>query len=188
MKLFKSGSNSTTKNSILYIFYIYKLDSNNKNDSRLLITFSLPKTMEWLRCFWLSELVFISVTVETNFTSCYRLHKFQPVATMKLQHCKLFIRIDNMSKNEQLWELCNHIYLYKKRRRHNLQQLVTAKLLATSRLSMWGVSLNSAVPNWTIPIRNALYSWSAPLGNKPPARHTPKCFLKNHTVHMNTFI
>lgn len=49
-----------------------------------------------------------------------------------------------------------------------LQQLVTAKLLATSRLSMWGVSLNSEVPNWTIPIRNALYSWSAPLGNRPP--------------------
>lgn len=50
----------------------------------------------------------------------------------------------------------------------HLQQLVTAKLLATSRLSMWGVSLNSEVPNWTIPIRNALYSWSAPLGNRPP--------------------
>lgn len=50
----------------------------------------------------------------------------------------------------------------------HLQQLVTAKLFATSRLSMWGVSLNSEVPNWTIPIRNALYSWSAPLGNSPP--------------------
>lgn len=49
-----------------------------------------------------------------------------------------------------------------------LQQLVTAKLFATSRLSMWGVSLNSEVPNWTIPIRNALYSWSAPLGKSPP--------------------
>lgn len=50
----------------------------------------------------------------------------------------------------------------------HLQQLVTAKLFATSRLSMWGVSLNSKVPNWTIPIRNALYSWSAPLGKSPP--------------------
>lgn len=50
----------------------------------------------------------------------------------------------------------------------HLQQLVTAKLFATSRLSMWGVSLNSEVPNWTIPIRKALYSWSAPLGNSPP--------------------
>lgn len=29
----------------------------------------------------------------------------------------------------------------------HLQQLVTAKLLATSRLSMCGVSLNSEVPN-----------------------------------------
>lgn len=53
--------------------------------------------------------------------------------------------------------------------RQNLQQLVTAKLLATSRLSMCGVSLKSAIPNWTIPTRNALYSWSAPLGNRPPA-------------------
>lgn len=52
----------------------------------------------------------------------------------------------------------------------HLQQLVTAKLFATSRLSMWGVSLNSEVPNWTIPIRNALYSWSAPLGKSPPAK------------------
>lgn len=48
------------------------------------------------------------------------------------------------------------------------QQLVTAKLLATSRLSMCGVSLKSAIPNWTMPTLNALYSWSAPLGNKPP--------------------
>lgn len=56
----------------------------------------------------------------------------------------------------------------------HLQQLVTAKLLATSRLSMWGVSLNSEVPNWTIPIRNALYSWSAPLGNRPPVIDSKK--------------
>lgn len=53
-----------------------------------------------------------------------------------------------------------------------LQQLVTAKLLATSRLSMCGVSLKSAIPNWTMPTRNALYSWSAPLGNKPPETDT----------------
>lgn len=53
------------------------------------------------------------------------------------------------------------------------QALVTAKLLATSRLSMWGVSLNSEVENCTMPTRNALYSWSAPLGNSPPAgKHT----------------
>lgn len=49
-----------------------------------------------------------------------------------------------------------------------LQQFVTAKLLATSKLSIWGVSLKSVIPNWTIPILKALYSWSAPLGNKPP--------------------
>lgn len=69
----------------------------------------------------------------------------------------------------------------------HLQQLVTAKLFATSRLSMWGVSLNSEVPNWTIPIRNALYSWSAPLGNSPPEidrnRLSIKCavfYIKTH--------
>lgn len=54
---------------------------------------------------------------------------------------------------------------------HYLQALVTAKLFATSKLSMWGVSLNSEVENWTIPTRNALYSWSAPLGNSPPAKN-----------------
>lgn len=51
---------------------------------------------------------------------------------------------------------------------HYSQALVTAKLLATSRLSMWGDSRNSEVENWTIPTRNALYSWSAPLGKSPP--------------------
>lgn len=45
-----------------------------------------------------------------------------------------------------------------------------AKLLATSRLSIWGVRRNSAVPNRTIPIRKALYSWSAPRGNRPPMK------------------
>lgn len=58
--------------------------------------------------------------------------------------------------------------------KHYLQQLVTAKLLATSRLSMCGVSLKSAIPNWTMPTLNALYSWSAPLGNKPPEEDTDR--------------
>lgn len=61
------------------------------------------------------------------------------------------------------------------------QQLVTAKLFATSRLSMWGVNLNSEVPNWTIPIRNALYSWSAPLGKSPPETDT------KFQLHLNNF-
>lgn len=73
----------------------------------------------------------------------------------------------------------------------HLQQLVTAKLLATSRLSMWGVSLNSEVPNWTIPIRNALYSWSAPRGNRPPAIDSKRLsfsIVKYKNRHFNAIL
>lgn len=70
----------------------------------------------------------------------------------------------------------------------NLQQLVTAKLFATSKLSMWGVSLNSEVPNWTIPIRNALYSWSAPLGKSPPEINTNYFFYTGKYLINKTYL
>lgn len=75
-----------------------------------------------------------------------------------------------MSKTE--WHGAYETVLSMQEEKLYLQQLVTAKLLATSRLSMCGVSLKSAIPNWTMPTRNALYSWSAPLGNKPPETDT----------------